>query len=252
MAPCNPPLNFVANGAPGSAFPAPLDPTDTPTIDTNPGFGDLASSYLDALDPATDGSDQIASDAAAAADALDTVGTAMDATLDSILVLLDQAQPGPVDSALDTFAGAQPGAQGFVDGVNGVDVPAIGSIPLTLPNGGATLTFGGSPATGGVPTAGSQPYTLHLRVLPAGAGVHQVRALNLVGPNPPFVGVETGLGPMVVETAADGRQYWVALVDINPAQAGQFTATLYYAADVTITGISGTVQRTLPFEVVVQ
>jgi hypothetical protein len=247
VSPCNPPLKFVANGPAGSAFPAPLDPSDVPTVDTNPGFTDLASSYLDALDPSADGSEQIANDAAAAVDTLETVGTAMDVTLDSILVLLDQAQPQKVDDALGTFAGAQPGAQGFVDDVNGLTVPAIGQVPMTLPNGGAAITFGAPPETGGVAQPGAAEYVLHLPVVSAAGSLRNVQAYNLIGPNPPFVTVAQDL----VFEMVNGAPMWVALVTINPAAAGQFTATLYYQGDITITGISGRFQRQLLFQVVV-
>lgn len=185
------------------------------------------------------------------ADVVDGFTAAGDANLDAILLELDQLGHEQVSQAFDDFAGAQPGATSLVGGVEGVAVPSLGVVPMVLPNGQATITFGGAPGAGGVPTAGSPQYTLHLQVLGVNPGVHQVRALSLVGPDPPFLGVQTGLGPLAVETGADGKQYWVALVGINPAVAGQFTATLYYAADVTLTGSSGTVQRTLPFEVVV-
>lgn len=248
MAPCNPPLNFVPNGAAGSAFPAPLDPTDLPSVDPNPGFGDLASSYLDALDPATDGSDQVESDAAAAVDTLDTIGTALDATLDTILVLLDQAQPGPVDDALGTFAGAQPTSQGFVDGVNGVDVPAIGQVPMVLPNGQATITFGAPPELGGVPRAGAASYVLELPVSRASANfTPDIKVLNLVGPNPPFV-----TAGQFRRATINGTLMWVAPITINPAQAGTFTGTLYWSFTGTVAGFTGTFQRQLPFQVVVE
>jgi hypothetical protein len=122
---------------------------------------------------------------------------------------------------------------------------------MVLPNGGATITFGGPPETGGVAHAGGAPYTLHLPVIVHSAASRNARALALVGPNPPFVGVETGTGPLSVETLASGQTWWVAHIRINPAHAGNFQAGLSYQVDVTIAGISGTLQRTLPFEVVI-
>jgi hypothetical protein len=248
VAPCNPPLHFVANGSPGSAFPPPLDPSDVPTVDSNPGFADLASSLLDGLDPATDGSDQIASDAAAATDALDTVGTAMDATLDTILVLLDQVQPKPVDDALGAFAGAQPGAEQLVGDVAGVAVPTLTPMALLQPNGQASIILGGPPAQGGTVTAGAAPYTRHLLLLRTSTAIHNVDADGGQGPNPPFA----GWGPVVQEVGPDGALWWVYLVQINPAQAGTFTGFAQYLANVTITGITGTVTRSVVFQVVVQ
>ncbi len=132
--------------------------------------------------------------------------------------------------------------------MKGLVTPALGTGPLTLPNGSATVTFGGSPTTGGVPTAGDPEYTLHLPVLAAGPGVRDVKALNLGGPNPPFVSAGQGFAVEQV----NGKPMWVALITINPAAKGQFTGVLYYSVNVTITGISGTVQRQMPIEVVVQ
>ena len=248
MAPCNPPLNFVSNGAPGSAFPPPLDPSDVPSIDTNPGFGDLASSFLDPLDPATDGSDQIASDAAAAVDTLDTIGTGMDATLDTILLLLDQAQPQPVDDALGAFQGAQPGAEGFVGDVTGVSVPAERSLALVQPDGSAAVVFGGPPEQGGAAHAGAAPYIYHLRLAAVGLGVHNIDANGGDGPDPPFA----GWGPVVIETGADGKDYWVYHVTINPTTPGTFIGQAKSLWNVTITGITGTINRTTNFQVVIQ
>lgn len=249
---CNPPLNFVDNGAPGSAFPPPLDPTP-PTINNSPTFTDTASSILDDLATDADGFDSAVSDASALVEAIDVLAAASDSQLALILEELDSVVgQQPINDALDAFDGAQPGATALLGDVSGIATPALGQVPMVLPNGAATITFGGPPEQGGPATAGAAPYTLHLRVLRAGPGGIPPRALELTGPNPPFVGVETGLGPMLRETESDGSTWWVAPVLINPTQAGQYTAVLYYALDATIAGISGTFQRTLPFEVVVE
>lgn len=218
-------------------------------MDSNPGFGDLATSLLGDAGSDADGFDAVVGDASAGADAIDTAGTAMDATLDAILALLDATQQtGPVDSAVNDFAGAQPQAQSLLDGVNGVTAPALGALALTYPNGSASLTFGGPPETGGVVHAGDAQYELHLQLLPASPGIHSATPTGLDGPNPPFVGVDH----IGIETGADGRQYWTAVVLVNPAAAGSFTGTVKYDTDVTITGISGTMHRTFPFEVVIE
>ncbi len=248
MAPCNPQLNFVANGAPGSAFPAPLDPSDVPSVDQNPGFTDLASSFLDALDPATDGSDQLESDAAAAADALDTIGAAMDATLDTILLLLDQAQPQPVNDALDAFAGAQPGAEGFVSDAAGVGVPAIGPMPIVGPTGETVVNLGAPPAQGGAASSGAEPYVLHVPVPGNPCAPGALEASWLEGPSPPFA----ALNGFDAETNSAGRQQCFALLQINPATAGTFSGSIHYRTAMTITGISTTVDFVVPVTVVVQ
>lgn len=248
MAPCNPPLNFVQNGPAGSAFPAPLDPTDVPATDTNPGFGDLASSFLDALDPATDGSDQLESDAAAAVDLLDTIGAGLDATLDTILLLLDQAQPQPVNDALAAFASAQPGAEGFVGDVAGVAVPALGQVPIIGPGGSTVITPGAPPEQGGVAPTGGAAYVLRYPVPYVLGAPHAIDTSRLTGPNPPFAalqGYELG-------TDAAGRRQVYALIEINPAQAGTFNGTITAQVAITVTGAGGVVDVTVPVTVVVQ
>jgi hypothetical protein len=248
MAPCNPALKFVANGSPGSAFPPPLDPSDIPSTDTNPGFGDMASSFLDALDPATDGSDQIASDAAAAVDTLDTVGTAMDATLDSILVLLEQAQPQPVDNALGTFEGAQPGAEKFVGDAAGVPVPALAQVPIVGPGGADVVTLGNAPGQGGAAPSGAAPYVLHHPIPFAFDPTRLAGPAQLSGPNPPFV----KLDGFHQDNPAKGLGGWVALIEINPAHAGSYSATLTFKLAITITGINTIVTYTVGITVLVQ
>lgn len=121
--------------------------------------------------------------------------------------------------------------------------------PLTLvqPSGQAVITLGGPPSQGGVATAGGPPYTLHLKLFAVGGGIHNVDADGGSGPNPPFA----GFGPVVQETLADGKTYWVYHVQINPQTPGTFTGVAQYIVNVTITGISGTITRTIPFQVVV-
>ena len=252
MAPCAPALNFVANGPAGSLPITPLDPNDVPTIPNSPTFSQTACGLLGDLCTAMDTISAV-DDLAALADSIDALALASDSQLTLILEELDSVVgTSDAEQAYSDFAGAQPGATSLLGGVSGIPLPAVGAVPMTLPNGQATITFGGPPEQGGPAVAGSAAYTLHLPVLRAGPGVRGVSAQALAGPNPPFVGVETGTGPMSVETLADGTRWWVARVLINPASAGQFTATLYYAADATLAGLSGVFQRALPFEVVVE
>ena len=245
---CNPPLNFVANGPPGQLPIAPLDPTP-PSFGNSPTFSDTACTLLgadlcSAMDPLSS-IDELPD----VLTAVDGLTAAADSNLDAILLELDTLLgQQPINDAFDAFSGAQPGATSLLGDVESTAVPALGQVPMVLPDGKATITFGGPPEQGGVAHAGGAQYTLHLPILPVTRGIHGARPLNLTGPNPPFVSF-TG---MQVETQADGSQAWVALVAINPAAAGQFSGVLYYAVDVTITGISGTLQRTFPFEVVIE
>lgn len=127
---------------------------------------------------------------------------------------------------------------------SGGDIPALA---LTLPNGGSAITFGGPPEQGGAVVAGSAPYTLHLPIVGVNAGIHGVSVNNLSGPNPPFVSAQQGSAQETVK----GAPMYVALVTINPTQAGSFTGTVYFLVDITIAGATGTVQRQLTFQVVV-
>jgi hypothetical protein len=245
---CNPPLQFVANGPAGSAFPPPLDPTP-PSFTPSPTFSaqacDLLGSELcSAMDPLE--SIDLLPDVLTAVDGLTA---AADANLDAILLELDTVLgQQPINDAFDSFSGAQPGATSLLGDVENTAVPAIGQVPMVLPDGQATITFGGSPATGGVPTAGSAQYVLHLPLLGVNPGIHSLTVNNFSGPNPPFGGVQ----PTPAQEVVNGKLMYVALVTVNPAVAGTFTGTVYYLVNVTISGITGTLQRQLPFQVVVE
>jgi hypothetical protein len=121
-------------------------------------------------------------------------------------------------------------------------------IALILPNGSPGVVLGGPPSQGGPASAGGAPYVRHLPLVPVGPSVHNIDADGGTGPNPPIV----SYGPVVQETQPDGRVWWVYLVHINPAKAGTFTGVAQYLMNLTITGITGTLTRTLPFQVFIQ
>lgn len=248
MAPCNPPLQFVSNGAAGSAFPPPLDPTPPQFGPPSPTFEESTCSLLGAdlcagMDPisAIDELDGLVN-------AIDALTTAADSQLDAILLELDQLGQDKVDQAFDDFSGAQPGAESLLGGVESIAVPQLTSLSMLQPDGGATVVLGGPPEQGGVAHAGGAPYTYHLRLLAVGGGIHNVAANGGSGANPPFA----GFGPVVEETGTDGKQYWVYHVQINPQQKGTYTAQAQYLVNLTITGVSGTIQRTTTFQVVIE
>jgi hypothetical protein len=248
MAPCTPALNFVQNGAAGSAFPPPMDPANVPVLENKPTFEETACSLLG--QDLCSGMDTISSidELSALVDTIDTFSTAADSQLDAILLELDQLGHDQVNNAFDAFSGAQPGAESLLGGVTQLALPALGQIPMVLPNGAATITFGGPPETGGVVHAGAPDYVLHVPLIGALGGTHNVDADGADGPNPPF----TSFGPAVRETLANGEQWWVYLVHVHPAHAGNFTAVLHYLANVTITGITGTLKLSKPIEVVIE
>ena len=133
MAPCSPPLNFVQNGAAGSAFPPPLDPTPPQFGPPSPTFEESACSLLG--QDLCGGMDPISAidELSALVDSIDALTSAADANLDAILLELDQLGQDQVSKAFDDFAGAQPGAEQLVAGVTGLALPALGTVPLTLP-----------------------------------------------------------------------------------------------------------------------
>jgi hypothetical protein len=249
MAGCKPPIvPYNLTGSTAAPLIPTLDPGGFTPDTTDPGFAKLAADTLGDLASAADGWDSAVQDTEGGITGLEELATAADADLAAILLLLDQQDPAAIGGQIDDFAGAQPQGEQLLGDVTGVSVPALGALALTYPNGSASLTFGGPPETGGVVHAGDPQYELHLQLVPAGPGIHNVTPTGLDGPNPPFGGIDH----IGLEAGADGRQYWVAVVLINPAAAGQFTGTVKYDADVTITGISGTAHRTFPFEVVIE
>jgi hypothetical protein len=124
----------------------------------------------------------------------------------------------------------------------------IKPLPLVLPDGQAGVVFGGPPGTGGVAGAGAPQYVRHLPIQKVIPSWHSVLADGGSGPNPPFV----SFGPVIQETQPNGELWWVYLVTIDPSQPGTFTGVAQYIVNITITGITGTLTRTIPFQVVVQ
>jgi hypothetical protein len=248
MAPCNPPLNFVANGAAGSAFPPPLDPTPPQFGPPSPTFEESACSLLGpdlcgGMDPisAIDELDGLTN-------AIDALTTAADANLDAILLELDQLGHDQVNQAFDDFAGAQPGAQSLLGGVEGIAAPQLGTLSLLQPSGGATVVLGGPPSQGGVAKSGGAPYTYHLQLATVRPGIINIDADGGHGPNPPFA----SFGPVVQEADTTGKLWWVYLVQINPQQPGTYTAQAQYLFHGTIGGVTGTLTLTKVFQVVIQ
>lgn len=248
MAPCTPPLNFVSNGAAGSAFPPPLDPTPPQFGPPSPTFEESTCSLLGAdlcagMDPisAIDELDGLVN-------AIDALTTAADSQLDAILLELDQLGQQQVSDAFDAFAGAQPGAMSLLGDVTNIALPTLGEIPITSPTGQAVVTPGAPPTAGGIATAGSAPYVLHHPIPFAFDPARLVGGPQLTGPNPPFVRV-AGFN---LDDPAKGVGGWAALIEINPAHAGNFAGTLSYSLAITFTGISTIIKYSLGVTVVVQ
>jgi hypothetical protein len=227
----------------------PLDLSQfTPDTTSNPGFTDLATSALGDSASDADGWDDAVSDGLGLVDALDRATAAMDQDLDAILLLLAESDTGAAEQHLVDYQSTIPAGEQLVADAQGLSAPALEPLALVQPNGQASVTFGGPPEGGGVVGAGAAPYVRHLLLFGVGPGVHNVDADGGDGPNPPF----TSWGPVVQETQPNGRQAWVYLININPAQAGTFTGIARYQANITITGITGTFHLTKVFQVVVE
>jgi hypothetical protein len=228
-----------------------IDPLDlsqfTPDTTSNPGFTDLATSALGDSASDADGWDDAVSDGLGLVDALDRATAAMDADLDAILALLAESDTGAAEQHLVDYQATIPAGEQLVSDAGALSAPELRPLALVEPAGQATITLGGPPEQGGVPKAGGQPYTLHLALLGTRGGIHNVDADGGSGPNPPFA----GFGPVVKETGADGIERWTYLVQINPQTPGTYTGVAQYQVNLTITGITGTITRTLPFQVVI-
>lgn len=248
MAPCNPPLNFVANGAAGSAFPPPLDPTPPQFGPPSPTFEESACAILG--QDLCGGMDPISSidDLSALVDSIDALTSAADANLDAILLELDQLGQQQVSDAFDAFSGAQPGAMSLLGGITGVTLPALGEIPISSPTGQPVVTVGAPPSGGGVAPAGSAPYVLEHPIPFNFDPARLVGPAQLTGPNPPFV----KLNGFRQATPAAGGRGWVAEIEINPAHAGTFAGTLSYSLAITLTGINTIIKYSVGVTVAVQ
>jgi hypothetical protein len=244
---CTPALQLVQNGPTGTLPVTPLDPTP-PQISNSPTFTDVANEYLDDLDIVGDGYEDLVEDATLALATIDATAVEMDATLDTILALLAlDPGTGPMINDFGVFASDQDGIDSLVAQVDPSQLPTLGAIPLVDPQGNGTVTFGGTPATGGVPTAGSPAYNLQVPLPGAGAFAGAPQFVALSGPNPPFTGTVT----FQQLPTPQGGQLWYAMVGINPAQDGNFTATLEYDVPVQVTGVTGVVHGSTVVNVVV-
>lgn len=228
--------------------PLDLSQFDQQAPDRGASFEDLVNSELGNAGLPADGFDQALDDTIILIDQFDALTAAADADLDAILALLDTQDPSPIGGALDAFGGTQVTGQGFLDGIDNIASPSLSPLSLLQPNGGATVVLGGPPSQGGVATAGGAPYTYHLQLFTVRAGIDNVDADGGHGPSPPFA----SFGPVVKETGADGKQYWVYLVQISPQTPGTYTAQAQYLVHGTFTGIAGTFAATKIFQVVIQ
>jgi hypothetical protein len=157
---------------------------------------------------------------------------------------LDWGSPEPDLDTPTAYLAAQHNAS--VALANGITGPP----PLSLlqPSGGAVVVLGGPPSQGGVAHAGSPPYTYHLQLFTVRADIVNVDADGGNGPNPPFA----SFGPVVKETAPDGKLWWVYLIQINPQTPGTYTAQAQYLSHGTFFGITGNLRSTKVFQVVIQ
>ena len=246
---CTPPLNVVANGSAGSAFPAPLDANDVPLNNQQPSFTQIA---CETLADACQAADPISAidDLPAIADAIDTLSSAADTQLAAILEELDSVVgTQDAEQSFSDFAGAQPGATSLLGDFTSLPTPALAPIPMTYPDGRGAVTFGAPPQLGGPARAGGAEYQLLVPVLAASPTyTPNIKVLNMSGPNPPLVSAG-----QFERATINGALFWVVPVTINPAHKGQFQGVIYWQFTGTFAfGFSGTLQRQYPFEVVIE
>jgi hypothetical protein len=167
---------------------------------------------------------------------------AIDAALGDFSVI-DWGSPEPDFGPVTDYLTAQR------DGITGTinNAPAIAQVPVIGPDGQPVITVGAPPSQGGEPTAGGAPYVLHHPIPFSFDPSRLVGAAQLSGPNPPFV----KLDGFHQDFPAKGLGGWVALIEINPARAGSFTASLQYKLAITLTGINTIVSYTVAVLVVI-
>lgn len=246
--PCHPALSFVENGAPGSAFPAPLDENDAPHINQQPTLEQTACGLLGPELCAADDPLSAIDEAAALLDTIDTLTTAADAQLDTILLELDQLGHDQVGQAIDDFGAAQPKAESLLSTGDALAVPAMTPVPLITPQGVVAIAPGNPPEQGGIAHAGAPAYTLHQQLGTGWDPSSTPDFLSLEGGNPPFV---TVLG-FDFETNALGQRRPFARIEINPTSAGTFNGAVNYRVQATIAGLTFHVTVRQPVTVVIQ
>lgn len=243
--PCAPPLNLVANGPAGSAFPTPPGDSDLPPVDTDPGFGDALAAILDDVGSDADGFDQVVSDTVGLIDGLDAVLAAQDADLDTILTLLSETDTSPTSTALGDYANSFGVGNELLASAQGLAVPDLGFLN-TLWVGPGTQTV--PPPTGpgvqqaGQISVGDPPFTWRWNrglssIGPGGVTSARlntpsniftaVRLVNAFWYNPPFtVDVHHYTGELLV----------VMDIDINPQVEGIYTDFVVLNLDLPLLG----------------
>jgi hypothetical protein len=230
--PCNTPLNLVSNGAGGSPFPAPLDSSDIPNVDTNPGFGDLVSQVIgDAADP-SDGWDAAVSALEATIAEWDTAASASEVELDTILsTQIPTLDTTALDNSVASFQATLPTSTDLINAVGAIPTPSMGMVDIGwYPRGAYTATppegyadvINGQVKQGGAPFT----YTFETEVVLLGTG--NINGAELPSPNANFTGarlVSVGAPYNANDPNDPGLQAVnvVIQVDVNPVQPGPWT-----------------------------
>jgi len=228
--PCAPPLNLVANGGPGSPFPAPLDETQLPTQDSNPGFGDLVTQILGDSGDATDGFDVAVQGAAALIDQADAALADADTTLDGILLQLAAVDTMAVDNSFTNYLNTFDAGDAIVGSAQGLTVtdPTTGAPawlsagpPQPAPvNGGGGGGGSTPPTTGPGPTV--SPKTFSRADFPGQSLTQVITLFSYRAGDPAFEHQES-------EGNATHTPYAIGSVTIEAGDRSVFTATKIYA-----------------------
>jgi hypothetical protein len=134
------------------------------------------------------------------------------------------------------------------DGILGqaANAPPIATVPILGPDSQPVTVVGAPPSQGGTPPPGSPPYVYHKPIPYPFDPAALVGAAQLTGPNPPFVKFDG----FAHDNPAAGSRGWAALIEINPAKGGSFSASLVYTLHVNLTGIQVPVTYTIAVLVV--
>lgn len=129
--PCAPNLNPVSNGGSGSPFPSPLDASDIPIMDSNPGFGDAVQQMIDDAAAADDGWDGAVAGLLQSITEWDTAETAADVELDAILTTqLPTLDTTNLDADITSFQNTLPTSQSLIDAVGKIPTPTTSPIDI--------------------------------------------------------------------------------------------------------------------------
>lgn len=233
--PCAPNLNPVSNGGSGSPFPSPLDASDIPIMDSNPGFGDAVQQMIDDAAAADDGWDGAVAAVLQSITDWDTAETAADVELDAILTTqLPTLDTTNLDADITSFQNTLPTSQSLIDAVGKIPTPTtspidIGWYPRSKYN--VTPPTPDYPQVNGQIMQGGPPFKYRFTTPVDLLGTGTIRGAYTPSPTADLTGarlVSVGSPYPVNAPGHPGLQAVdvVIEVDVNPVQPGPWTTNI--------------------------